>query len=572
MSTTPRRHHAPKRAAALTAATVGAALLAFPGTASAQTEIDSEAATIRAGTPRNDFDGDGVEDLLSVHDSDGTLLLHAGAGDGTFADPVSLGSGWSARDIVMAGDLTGDGDPDLLARDTRTGTLYTYPGDGTGGLEARITVGGGWNGVSVFTSAGDFNSDGRLDLYAVGKSDWKLYLYPGLGDGRFGTRLLADDDFRGWSDVDALTTLGDINATGTTEILARDGRTGEYHVFNGITSIDRDDHMTIDPALGGAAADRYSQVSGVGDVDGDGVFDLAAVDSRTGDLVIAAFDENGAALHAPETVATGWGGERLPATDTDRAHDHDANGVADIVSRASSTGEVTVDQTDGTNSWWLDIDPWGTFSGMDLLETAGDFNGDGFADLLARTSGGVLYLYPGIGDGRLDTAGRIRIGGGWNAMSAIVSGSDHDGDGKSDIVAREASTGNLWLYPGTGTGSHGARVLIGTGWNSTSLITAAGDLDHDGAPDVLARKSSDDCLYFYAGKPAGGLKNGVQIGCGWNVMNSVAAVGDLDLDGHVDWIARHTNGNLYLYKGNGSGTYSSSAVLSALWDEKDVLV
>jgi hypothetical protein len=49
MSTTPRRHRAPRRAAALTAATVGAALLAFPGAASAQ-EVDCD--TIGANPKR----------------------------------------------------------------------------------------------------------------------------------------------------------------------------------------------------------------------------------------------------------------------------------------------------------------------------------------------------------------------------------------------------------------------------------------------------------------------------------------------------------------------------------------
>ncbi|GAA1675852.1 hypothetical protein GCM10009830_23130 [Glycomyces endophyticus] len=528
----------------------------------------SDTRTLLTSHDQNDFDGDRHQDLVAARKSDGHLLLYRGNGDGTLKAPVSLGAGWGSMDVVMAGDLTADGLPDLLARDTRTGDLYTYPGDGDGGFDARIHVGTGWNAVRIFTSGGDFNGDGKNDVLAVRKSDNKLYLYPGRGDGGFSVATAVGT---GWGSIDTVTALDDTDRDGEFDLLVRNGRTGGYHLYygDGTGAFPRTSAVwdllpdSTDPSV-------YSHFTGAGDLDENGYADLVRIESQTGQLEIETLKENGFALKAGRVIASGWGANRLPVADTDGAYDYDNDGDTDLIARNGSSDETYLYGGTGTGAFGPRVE-WGPLLGdLDLIETAGDLTGDGHDDLLGRVaSTGVLYVYPGTGDGGYYHGGRIRVGGGWDAMSAIVSGQDYNGDGKVDLVARESATGNLWLYPGTGTGSHGARVLIGTGWNGMSLITAVGDLDHDGIADVIARKNSDNCLYFYAGKPAGGVKNGVQIGCGWNVMNTIAAVGDFNGDGHVDWVARHTNGSLYLYKGNGAGTYTGSVVIGTGWAGMD---
>ncbi|MFE6853608.1 hypothetical protein ACFVDH_22805, partial [Streptomyces sp. NPDC057674] len=64
--------------------------------------------------------------------------------------------------------------------------------------------------------------------------------------------------------------------------------------------------------------------------------------------------------------------------------------------------------------------------------------------------------------------------GGWNAMNSITAFGDLSGDGRSDVLAVEKSTGKLWLYPGTttgtGTGKFGAGSLeTDTWWNLTTF-------------------------------------------------------------------------------------------------------
>ncbi|MFC3494499.1 FG-GAP repeat domain-containing protein [Glycomyces rhizosphaerae] len=523
----------------------------------------------------NDFNGDGFQDLMAVRESDGNLLFYAGNGDATFDAAVSRGAGWGRMDIVLPGDLTGDGIPDLLARNNQTGTLYTYPGNGSGGLKAPITAGTGWNSISLIASAGDFNADGHSDLYAVRKADWKLYLYQGNGNGTFGTRYLADDTYRGWDDADTLITVGDTDSWGRDELLIRE-TSGRYVMISGGGSTQKQNaDSVLDGSLGQRTSTRYSQVAPVGDFDGDDVPDVVGIDSRTGELELhtVSFSEtDGTArpLRTPVVIGRGWGKMRLASTDTDRTYDYDGNGVSEVVYRQTDGSVWTQGPQHG--SWW-NSEPWGTgFKNMTLLETAGDLTSDGFSDLLARDSSGNLYAYPGNGT----TAGavpRILIGGGWNTMSAVVGGQDFNGDGRTDVVAREKSTGYLYFYPGLGTGKVGSRVKVGIGWNAMRELTSVGDLNHDGHADVLAIRGSDNCLYFYGGRGTGTLKPAVQIGCGFSGIQNFASVGDINLDGHADWVARRSSdGRTYLYQGDGKGDYRSTSVLIDDWTWINLIV
>ncbi|MFE3631364.1 FG-GAP-like repeat-containing protein [Streptomyces goshikiensis] len=179
----------------------------------------------------------------------------------------------------------------------------------------------------------------------------------------------------------------------------------------------------------------------------------------------------------------------------------------------------------------------------------GDLNNDRRADVLVRDEVGRLWFLPGDGTGK-------QVGTGWNVMSTLTRHGDFTGDGKEDLLAREASTGKLWAYPGRGDGGFGDRRLIGaSGWNGMSLITAFGDLTRDGRSDLVARETSTGKLWLYPGTASGGLADRILIGrSGWGVMDALIGSGDMNGDGRPDLLAREAStGKLWLYPGTASG-------------------
>ncbi|WP_433537515.1 FG-GAP-like repeat-containing protein [Micromonospora sp. CA-249363] len=195
---------------------------------------------------------------------------------------------------------------------------------------------------------------------------------------------------------------------------------------------------------------------------------------------------------------------------------------------------------------------------------SGDFNGDDKDDIVARSaSTGELWLYPGTGSLTTDAVlgSKIRIGTGWGQYDLIFSG-DFNRDGRSDIVGRRPADGSLWVYSGTGSFTTD-RVLnyppvrVGTGWNQFNAIFS-GDFNQDGISDVVARRPSDGSLVVYPGTGSlvtdGVVRTSTRIGIMWNSFDAFTA-GDFNQDGKSDIVARRpSEGILWLYPGTGSLT------------------
>ncbi|MDF9278208.1 Ig-like domain-containing protein [Arthrobacter sp. EH-1B-1] len=191
-----------------------------------------------------------------------------------------------------------------------------------------------------------------------------------------------------------------------------------------------------------------------------------------------------------------------------------------------------------------------------------DMNGDGNPDLVARDSGGNLYLYPSTAAGGFGT--RVLIGSGWGSMNAILQPGDFSGDGRSDIMARDTS-GRLWLYTGTGTGRINGGALIGTGWSGMNALITPGDFNGDNRADLLAR-STTGALYLYPGNGASGFGTRTQPGSGWGGFTAILSTGDFSGDNRSDVIARNSSGALFLYTGTGTGRLNAGAQIGTGWN------
>ncbi|EYT81671.1 hypothetical protein CF54_18095 [Streptomyces sp. Tu 6176] len=163
---------------------------------------------------------------------------------------------------------------------------------------------------------------------------------------------------------------------------------------------------------------------------------------------------------------------------------------------------------------------WNTYN---ALTGARDVTGDGVPDLIGRDGSGVLWLYRGTGDATAPFAARTRVGPSWNTYDNLTSTGDVTGDGKADLIARDTS-GVLWLYQGTGdaTAPYATKSRVGPGWNTYNVLVGPSDLDKDGKPDLVARDASGG-LWFYkgTGDAAAPFATKSSVGGGWNTYDTI---------------------------------------------------
>lgn len=183
---------------------------------------------------------------------------------------------------------------------------------------------------------------------------------------------------------------------------------------------------------------------------------------------------------------------------------------------------------------------WNKF---DLVFSPGDFDEDGFPDVLARTPAGQLWLYPADGQAWWKPA-RV-IGSGWQGMTELISPGDFDADGHDDVLAKDRE-GRLILYTGNGKGGWGTPRQVGQGWNVFNRIFSPGDFNGDSRPDLVATDPSGR-LHLYPSDGRGGWFSPKVIGQGWSSFKYVGSFGDTSLDGWNDLAGVDSNGNLFIY-------------------------
>ncbi|MGW0122371.1 FG-GAP-like repeat-containing protein [Streptomyces sp. NPDC003327] len=218
-----------------------------------------------------------------------------------------------------------------------------------------------------------------------------------------------------------------------------------------------------------------------------------------------------------------------------------------------SAGRVSMYRGDGFGGVSARVAGTGTaFPVNTRLVPFGDVNADGCADVLARVGDQLRAYRPGCGKVVTASSPYTLIGAGWGIYDVLTSSGDVNGDGYTDLLARQTSTGDVYFYAGTADHRLKARVRIGANWKLYKKLVGAGDLNRDGRGDLLAVDASG-ALWRYYGTATGGVSSRAQVGTGWGIYTAILGTGDISGDGTPDLVARDTAGRLYSYGATGSG-------------------
>lgn len=255
------------RGVALVVLQLVALLVFFDGEASAANSL---------GVKRNDYNRDGVSDIVGYYVPNGCLYRFDGRTNGTVGGPQFVGCGWEQYSHIQAvGDVTGDGNGDLIGVRNSDGYLARWRGNGSGGFTWAGTHGGGWNNYFKYAGVGDITRDGIPDLVAVRQSDGCLARWK--GNRSFGFTYIGDYGC-GWGSYTSLEGVGDVNGDAVGDLVAIRTSDGCPAVWYGNGNGGLDYHHDF-TAYCGQPWSR--QIVGLGDLNGDGNGDLAGNDVVT---------------------------------------------------------------------------------------------------------------------------------------------------------------------------------------------------------------------------------------------------------------------------------------------------
>ena len=554
-----------------------------------------------------DVNGDGYDDIIigaPYNDAAGAnagraYIYYGGIIMNTTADVILTGEVAGnnfGSSVSGAGDVNGDGYSDVIvgawAYSSFAGRAYIYFGGSSMNNVADVTMTGVFSfnnfGYSV-SGAGDVNGDGYSDViigaYRYSSYTGRAYIYYGGA----AMNNVADVTMTGEAaNVQfgfSVSGAGDANGDGYADVIVGavnySSNTGRAYIYLGGAAMNN----IADVTMTGEAINIHfgNDVSGAGDINGDGYSDVIVGASEYATSTGRAYLFNGGAVmdNTADVTLTGESLNNDFGSTVSGAGDVNGDGYSDVIVGANGYsassgraylfygGTVMNNVVDNT----LSGEGTGNYFGFSVSE-AGDVNGDGYSDVIIgstayNASTGRAYVYTNTMSGEdipdLSVNGEAAIN---YFGTSVSSAGDVNGDGYSDVIVGaenySSNTGTAYIYYGGVIMNNVADVTL-TGEAANNYfghsVSGAGDVNGDGFSDVIVGangySTSTGRSYVYFG--AAVMNNVADVVMTGEATNnnfgiSVSAAGDANGDGYSDVIVGANNhnstvGRAYIYYG-----------------------
>lgn len=341
----------------------------------------------------------------------------------------------------------------------------------------NYTIGGKPEGGTLF----DFNRDGHLDLAVTSDHPNKIEFFVNRGDGTFAAPFaLLTGNATGPEGLAA----GDFNADGKLDLVVALFGTNQVQLVLG--------DGTGNFSLGGAfSVGTEPSIVVAADFDGDGLVDAAVNNRVSGDMSVLINDGSGGlenAVHYAVGIET-----RCIAVG-----DITGDGLPDLAVSARDSRIVRIFENIGGGAFQTLRD----LSLGSILEPQGvalaDFDGDGALDVVTATSGNDLQQHPSVF--LQNNGGRQGIWVGpvnGQTLPGIspmgIATADFDLDGHIDVATSNAGSDDVSVNKNGGIGIFFVPVVFGVGLKPETEVLLVGDLDGNGANDLLTlNQDSED--------------------------------------------------------------------------------
>jgi hypothetical protein len=333
-----------------------------------------------------DMDGDGHLDVASIDMQQRQIVFLRGAGDGSFTEAGKFPlqpTVSQARGTIVMGDFDRDGRQDLATTLFETGEVQVLRNAGTmpfveSGADSRTAVGLGPVGLDV----ADVDGDGSLDMAVAVSGDNAVRVLIGDGDMGFSARTPIDLGVR-----PIAVCLEDLDADGNLDLIATAGDVEGVNAAVVIYAGDGAGDFTLRAAI---PLTDLSAVISAGDLDGDGLLDLALGQSTEDVDEVFVLNNRGAFDFDVQVLTVGQNPGALEFADVNR------DGSLDLLVPVG-IGELRIAVGDGQGSFTeimpltdgaLPV-PYGT-----MATCFEDVDEDGLPDLLMISSESP-YLWVG---------------------------------------------------------------------------------------------------------------------------------------------------------------------------------